>query len=143
LTSYSCFQSNVLAKVFDIICIFLYIHSPYFMCHCPEYKLLAIQVRISEKNILNATTQQFITATISGCTLKQGVKHSHQCVSVIFNHKMRLRYCLVEYEQSSIDVRAGLSDAHPCLQYRNLLNYTRIENALKVRKKTFDFFVIC
>jgi len=27
-----------------------------------------------EENTLNATTQQFITAKISGCTLKQGSK---------------------------------------------------------------------
>jgi len=33
----------------------------------------------------------------------------------------------------------GLSDAHPGLQDRILLNYTRIENAHKVRKKTLDF----
>jgi len=44
------------------------------MCHCTEYKLLALQVRISEENALNATTQQFITAKISGCALKQGSK---------------------------------------------------------------------
>ena len=49
LTSYSCFKTNVLAKFFEIICIFFYIHSPYFMCRCTEYKLLALQVRISEK----------------------------------------------------------------------------------------------
>jgi len=30
------------------------------------------------------------------------------------------------------------SDAHPRLQDRILLNYTRIENAHKERKKTFD-----
>jgi len=30
-TSYSCFQTNVLAKFFDTICIFFYIHSPYFI----------------------------------------------------------------------------------------------------------------
>jgi len=42
---------------FDIISILFYIHSPYFMWHCTEYKLLALQVRISEKNILNATTR--------------------------------------------------------------------------------------
>ena len=34
---------------------------------------------------------------------------------------------------------AGLSDAHPGLQDRILLNYTRIENAHEVRKKTFNF----
>jgi len=42
------------------------------MSHCTEYKLSALQVRLSEKNKLNATIQQFITANISGCALKQG-----------------------------------------------------------------------
>jgi len=42
------------------------------MCHCTEYKLSALQVRVSEETKLNATTQQFITAEISGCALKQG-----------------------------------------------------------------------
>jgi len=36
----------------------------------------------------------------------------------------------------------GLAVANPGLNNRNLLNYTRIENAHKVRKKTFDFVVI-
>jgi len=36
---------------------------------------------------------------------------------------------------------AGLSDAHHGLQHRILLNYTRIEKAHKVRKKTFDFLL--
>ena len=52
---------------------------PYFMCHCTEYKLSALQIKISEENKLNATTQQFVTAKISGCALKQGSKtHSSQ-----------------------------------------------------------------
>jgi len=72
LTSFSCFQTNILAKFVDIICIFFYIHSHYFTCHCTEYKLSALQVRLSKKNKLNATTQQFITAKISGCALKHG-----------------------------------------------------------------------
>jgi len=37
---------------------------------------------------------------------------------------------------------AGLAGAHPSLQDRILLNYTRIENARKVRKKTF-MFLLC
>jgi len=45
---------------------------PYFMCHCIQYKLSALQVRLSEENKLNATTQQFITAKLSGCALQQG-----------------------------------------------------------------------
>jgi len=39
-------------------------HSPYFMCHCTEHKLSALQVRKSAENKLNAATQQFITAFI-------------------------------------------------------------------------------
>jgi len=42
------------------------------MCHCTEYKTSVLQVRLSEKNKLNVTTQQFATAKISGCVLKQG-----------------------------------------------------------------------
>ena len=34
---------------------------------------------------------------------------------------------------------AGLAGAHPGLQDRILLNHTRIENAHKVRKETFNF----
>jgi len=74
LTSYSCFQTNVLGRFVDIICIFLYTHSPYFMYHCTENKLSMLQARISEETTIIATTQQFITAKISGCPLKQGSK---------------------------------------------------------------------
>jgi len=50
-----------------------YIHSPYFILSL-HYKLSALQVRPSEKSKLNASTQLFITAKISGCALKQGYK---------------------------------------------------------------------
>jgi len=36
---------------------------------------------------------------------------------------------------------AGLAGAHPSLRAQILLNYTRVENAHKVRKKTFDFLL--
>jgi len=36
----------------------------------------------------------------------------------------------------------GLPGAHPGLQDRILLNYSRIENADKVRKKTLDFLLV-
>ena len=66
------------------------------MCHCTEYKLSTLQVRISEENKLNATTQQFITAKISGWALKQGSKtHSSP-------RQSNLQLHLVVYEQSSI-----------------------------------------
>jgi len=40
-----------------------------------------------------------------------------------------------------IECVAGLAGAHPGLQDRILLNYTRNENAHEVRKKTFVFLL--
>ena len=37
---------------------------------------------------------------------------------------------------------AGLPGAHPGLQDRILHNYTRMENAHEVRKKTLDFYCV-
>jgi len=140
LTSFPCFQTNVLAKFVDIRCIFFYIHSPYFMCHCTEYKLSALQVRISEKNKLNATTQQLITAKWSGCVLKQGSeKHSSLRQS---NLQLQNQPALMSRQIRAVAYwryAAGLAGAHPGLQDRIVLNFTRIENAHNVRKKTFVF----
>jgi len=44
---------------------------------------------LSEENTLNTGTQQFITAKISSCALKQGSK-IHQWVRTIYNCKRRL-----------------------------------------------------
>ena len=44
------------------------------LCHCTENKPPALEVRISEENTLKATTQQFITAKMSSCALKQGTE---------------------------------------------------------------------
>ena len=55
LTSYSCFQTNVSTKFLETLYNVLYIllHAlSCFMCHCTEYKLSALQVRISEENTL-------------------------------------------------------------------------------------------
>jgi len=72
LTSFPCFQTNVLAKFVDVM-MHIFLHPlPLFLRHCTEYKPSAVQVRLSEENKLNATTQQFITAKISGYALKQG-----------------------------------------------------------------------
>ena len=117
------------------------IHSPYFMCRCTEYALSALQVRLSEKNKLNATTEQFITPKIPGCTLKQGVKHTHHCVRAIYSCKMRLHwFCRIRAVEHRKCV-AGPAGAHPGLHDRILQNLTRIENAHEVRKKTFNFLL--
>jgi len=67
-------------------------------------KLSAVQVRLSEENTLNATTQQFITAKISGCALKQGSKtHSLTRQSNFEPQNEAVLMSLVEYDQSSIE----------------------------------------
>jgi len=74
------------------------------MCHCTEYQLLALKVRILEVNTLNATTQQFITEKMSGCALKQGSKtySSTRQRNLQLQNETALQR-LVEYEQSSIE----------------------------------------
>jgi len=113
------------------------------MCHCTEYKLIALQVRLSEENTPNATIEQFTTAKLSGCALKQGsTTHSSARQS---NLQRKNEDALMSCRKREVEHRVsvgGLAGAHPGLKNRILLNYTRIENAHKVRKKTFDFVVI-
>ena len=88
--------------------IFLYIRASYFMCQCTEYKLLELQVRLSEENTY---TQRYDTAVrnckkISGGALKQGSKtHSSIRQSNLQrkNTSSRAYEQSIEYEQSSID----------------------------------------
>jgi len=102
------------------------------MCHCPEYKLSALQVTISEENTLNATTQQFITAKISGCALKQRSKTRSILCKLQLENEAAPMSCRIRTVENSC--AALLADAHRGLQDRILQNYTRIENAHKVRK---------
>jgi len=98
------------------------------------YKLSALQVGIPEENTLNAMTQQFITANISGFALKQGSK-THPSLR-LRNLQVRNEVALMSCRIRAVEHRkcaAGLAGAHPGLQDRILLNYTRIENAHKVR----------
>ena len=140
LTSFTCFQTNVLAKFVDIVCTFFYIRTSYFMCHCTEYKLWALQGRLPEKNNINATTQQFISAKISGWALKQGseTRSSLRQSNLQLQNEAALRsrqILAVEHWRCA----AGLAGADPGLRDRILINYTRIENARKVHKKTLVF----
>jgi len=123
LTSHSCFQTNILAKFVDIICIFFYMHSPYYMCHCTEYKLLAIQVRISEENKLSAATQEFITAKFWLCVEKGSKTHSSLRQT---NLQLQNEAVLTSRRIRTVEHRcaAGLAGAHPGLEDRILLNYT-------------------
>jgi len=86
------------------------------MCHCTEYKLSELQVRISEENKLNATTQQFITAKISGCVLKRGSKtHSllRQSNLQLQNEAAQMSCRIPAVERRCA---AGLAGTHPGLQ---------------------------
>ena len=105
-----------------------------------EYKLSAFQVRTSEENTLNATAQPSITAKISGCPSKQASKkHSSMRQSKLQTQNQAvLMSCRIRAGEHRKFV-AGLAGAHPGLQDRILLNYTGIENAHKLRKKTLNF----
>ena len=107
-----------------------------------EYKLSAIQASISKENTINATTQRFISAEILGCILKQGSKtHSSLRPS---NSQLQNHATLMSCRMRAVEHRkcvAGPSGAHPGLQDRILQNYTRMENAHEVRKKTFNFLL--
>jgi len=79
--------------------------------------------------------QQFITAKISGCTLKQGSKTYSSLRQS--NLQLQNEAALMSCRTRAVEHRkcvAGLSDAHSGLQDRILLNYTRIENVHKVRR---------
>jgi len=138
LTSYSCFQT----KFVGIICIYSSTRTLLILCHCTESKLSALQVRISEENTLNTTTQKFITAEISGCAFKQGSK-THSLLRQS-NLQLQNQATLIPRWIRAVEHRCapGLAGAHPGLQDLILLSYTRIKNAHKVRKKTFVFFVM-
>ena len=112
LTSY--FQTNVLAKFFDIICVFFYTCSPYFMCHYTEYKLSALQGGYRRK--INSTLRHssFISAKISGCVLKQGSKtnSSLRQRNLQLQNEAALASCrmrAVQHRKSAV----GLAGAHP------------------------------
>jgi len=99
-------------------------------------------MRISDENTLNATTQKFITAKISGCAFKQRSKTQ----SSLRQSKLQLQNedALMSCRIRAVEHRncaAGLTGAHPGLQDRILLSYTRIENAHKVRKKTIFCYI--
>jgi len=113
------------------------------MCQCTEYKLLALQIRLSEENTPNATTQQFETAKISGGALKQG-STTHSSIrqnNLLRKNEAALMSCRIRAVEHRV-IADGLADVHPNLKNRILLNYTRIENAHKQCKKTSDFVVI-
>jgi len=102
-------------------------------------QLSALQARISEEFTLTATTQQFITAKISDATLKQGNK-THSSLRQR-NMQLQNETALMSCRMRAVERRcaAGVAGAHPGLQDRILLNYTRIENAHKYARK-LSFF---
>jgi len=115
------------------------------MCHCTGYKLLALQVRLSEENTPNA--QRYDTAVrncknirlrVKGVEYNTLINSSGQFTTEKWAALMSCRIRAVEHRVSA----GGLAGAQPGLKNRILINYTKIENAHKVHKKTFDFVVI-
>jgi len=107
-----------------------------------EYKPSAHQASISEEHTSNATIQQFITAKILGCALKQGSKtrSSLRQSNLQLQNEAALMSCRIRAAEHKKCVD-GLAGTHPGLQDGILQNYTRIENAHEVRKKTLNFLL--
>ena len=142
LTSYSCFQINVLAKFVDTVCVFFCTHSLNLYVTALTTNYQRSRLRYRRKFNSTAMTQQFRIAKISGCALKQGSKtHSPLRQS---NFQLQNQATLMSCRIRAVEhwkCAAWLSNTHPGLQDRILLNYTRIENVHKVCKKTFDFLL--
>jgi len=84
---------------------------------------------MSEENKLNATTHQAEWNTFIDALEQSQLQNEAALVAC------RLR--AVKHRKSA----AGLAGAHPGLQGRILLNYTRKEKPHKIRKKTLDFLL--
>jgi len=95
----------------------IFLH-PLTLFHCTEYKLLALQVRLSEYNTLNATTQQFITAKISGWTLKQWSK-THSSIRQS-SFQLQKEAALMSCRMRAVEHKK-VAGVCPCLQDRTLL----------------------
>jgi len=90
------------------------------MCHCTESELLALQVRRSEENTHNATTQQFISAKISGCALKQEIKtySSMRQSNLQRQNEAALMSCRIRAVENRKSI-AGLVGTYPGLKDRS------------------------
>jgi len=107
-----------------------------------KYVIRALQWKLPRAPLIRrCSSLQFLTAKISGCALKQRSKtHSSLCQSNLqLQNEAAHMSCQIRAVDHIRKCAAGLSDAHPGLRDRILLNHRRIENAHKVRKKTFDF----
>ena len=111
------FPSQRFGEVYGMTCMFFYTYSPFFMSLCTEYKLSALQVRISEENKLNAATQEFITAT-KGSKTHSSLRQS--------NLQLQNEAALMFPRIRAVEHRcaAGLAGAHPVFQDRILMKYT-------------------
>jgi len=90
------------------------------MRHWTAYKLSALQVKILVENKLKAMTQQFVSAKMSGCELKQGIEtHSSLREGDL---QLQNQGALMSRQIQAVGNRyaAGLAGAHPGLQDRIL-----------------------
>jgi len=105
------------------------------MCHGNEPKLPALQVKRPKQNTaLNAKTEGFITAKISGNAWSRTLSDVRQCSSQLQKHRAARM-------SRRLEKVCDWDGGHPWLTAGNLLNYTRNENAHKVRRKILFYYV--
>ena len=100
----------------------------------------------TEQNTPNAQRYDTIVRNCKNIRLrvKTGEYNTHTSIrqgNLQRKHEAALMSCRIRAVEHRVSA-GGLADVHPGLKNRILINYTRIENAHKVRKKTFDIVVI-
>jgi len=74
-------------------------------------------------------------------SVETGVKHAHHCVRAIYNCKMRLHWCLVEYEQWSTGVRVDWLAHTPVCKIVSC--WTTQELRIRIKYASKLLFLLC
>jgi len=148
MPSYSRFQTNLLTRFVDKMCILFYTHPPYLLLH---YKPSALQVRIPEKNALNANTNLQFTAAVPNYNRSSQLRQNSSQQGSETHSTTTAQFTTAE-ASGSVNVSSHSSSrtqVHLAAEWRTVAHtgllgltfrkFTRMENAHAVRKKTFVY----
>ena len=123
-------------------------HASILWHHCAYYSTRTLFSRCCKLQCVTAMkmnnhrrslkTKQFMTAKVFGIALKQ-VSRAHWVLHHRSSQQQKYKAALMSGRIAVDQKVCGWDGRHPGLTVWNLRNYTRIENAHIVRKKTFVF----
>jgi len=109
-----------------------------------EYKQSTLQARISEENTINATTQQFTSAKISGCALKQGSKTHSSLRPSNFQLQNEAALMSLSITSSRAYKVCGLTGWRtPLFARSNLAKLQENWECAWSTQENFQFFIMC